>query len=111
MNNLLWHLYDALGLDCPEDDTMLVIDDELQLYFNESQQGLEICCPFMRLPADISVLQRCLRLNYSGPVIFGTDVENAALLALIRLPADSDDASLVAGMDLLITGVRNFNSE
>ncbi len=109
MNTLLFRLYEALGLGLPEDDGALVVDD-LRLYFNESEAGLEICCPFMALPDDSAILNQCLQLNYSGPVIFATDAENAALLAVIRLPADSHDDSLVAGMEQLIASVRHLNS-
>ncbi|VDZ94718.1 type III secretion chaperone protein SigE [Salmonella enterica subsp. enterica] len=36
MESLLNRLYDALGLDAPEDEPLLIIDDGIQVYFNES---------------------------------------------------------------------------
>ncbi|MEA1397200.1 type III secretion system chaperone SigE, partial [Salmonella enterica] len=50
MESLLNRLYDALGLDAPEDEPLLIIDDGIQVYFNESDHTLEMCCPFMPLP-------------------------------------------------------------
>ncbi|EGL3649882.1 type III secretion system chaperone SigE, partial [Salmonella enterica] len=68
MENLLNRLYAALGLDAPEDEPLLIIDDGIQVYFNESDHTLEMCCPFMPLPDDILTLQHFLRLNYTSAV-------------------------------------------
>ncbi|KML19419.1 type III secretion chaperone protein SigE [Leclercia adecarboxylata] len=110
MYTLLSRLYEKLGLDYPEDDAMLVVDDDLHIYFNESSEGLEMSCPFLPLPQDTAILQRALQLSYSGPVIFGTDADNTTLIATIRLPAESMDDSLVAGMEQLIHSVSQFFS-
>lgn len=45
MESLLNRLYAALGLDAPEDEPLLIIDDGIQVYFNESDHTLEMCCP------------------------------------------------------------------
>ncbi|EHD04974.1 invasion protein E [Salmonella enterica subsp. enterica serovar Urbana str. R8-2977] len=71
MESLLNRLYDALGLDAPEDEPLLIIDDGIQVYFNESDHTLEMCCPFMPLPDDILTLQHFLRLNYTSAVTIG----------------------------------------
>ncbi|MGL5758548.1 type III secretion chaperone protein SigE [Plesiomonas sp.] len=108
MHYLLARLYDKLGLNYPEDDAMLVVDDELHVYFSESSEGLEMLCPFLPLPQDTATLQHALQLNYSGPVIFGIDADSTTLIAAIRLPIDSMDDSLIAGMEQLIHSVRQF---
>ncbi|WP_231273845.1 type III secretion system chaperone [Salmonella enterica] len=84
MESLLNRLYDALGLDAPEDEPLLIIDDGIQVYFNESDHTLEMCCPFMPLPDDILTLQHFLRLNYTSAVTIGADADNTALVALYR---------------------------
>ncbi|MFP2422676.1 type III secretion chaperone protein SigE [Pseudescherichia vulneris] len=110
MYTLLARLYEKLGLESPEYDAMLIVDDELHIYFTESSEGLEMSCPFLPLPQNTTILQRALQLNYSGPVIFGADADNTTLIATIRLPVDSMDDSLVAGMEQLIHSVRQFFS-
>lgn len=109
MHSLLSRLYEKLELDYPEDDAMLVVDDDLHIYFNESSEGLEMSCPFLPLPQDTAILQRALQLSYSGPVIFGTDADSTTLIAVLRLPVESMDDALVAGMELLIHSVRQFS--
>lgn len=110
MPSLLYCLYDALGLDAPEDEPFIRINDELEVYFNESEAGLEMCCPFMPLPSDVMLLMHFLRLNYTSPIIIAIDDENTALLALIRLPHNSTDEELLAGLELLIAGVGQLGS-
>lgn len=109
MHTLLSRLYEKMGLDYPEDNTMLVVDDDLHIYFNESSEGLEMSCPFLPLPQDTAILQRALRLSYSGPVIFGTDADNTTLIATIRLPVESMDDFFISGMELLIHSIRQFS--
>lgn len=67
MESLLNRLYDALGLDAPEDEPLLIIDDGIQVYFNESDHTLEMCCPFMPLPDDILTLQHFYVLTTPAP--------------------------------------------
>jgi hypothetical protein len=110
MHTILSRLYEKLGLDYLEDDAMLVINDDLHIYFNESSEELEMACPFMPLPQDTAILQHALQLSYSGPVIFGTDADNTTLIAVIRLPVESMDDSLVAGMEQLIHSVMHFST-
>lgn len=111
MSFLLYRLYDVLGLGAPEDESFLKIDDDLEIYFNESESGLEMCCPFMSLPDDMMMLQYCLRMNYASPIIIGTDEDNTTLLALNRLSQMSTDNELISGLELLITGVRQILSQ
>ncbi|EHC74083.1 invasion protein E [Salmonella enterica subsp. enterica serovar Mississippi str. A4-633] len=85
MESLLNRLYAALGLDAPEDEPLLIIDDGIQVYFNESDHTLEMCCPFMPLPDDILTLQHFLRLNYASAVTIG-----------VTIGADADMPSLSA---------------
>ncbi len=33
-------------LDAPEDEPLLIIDDGIQVYFNESDHTLEMCCRY-----------------------------------------------------------------
>lgn len=108
MYTLLARLYEKLGFDYPEDDAMLIVDDDLHIYFTESSEGLEMSCPFLPLPQDTTILQRALQLSYYGPVIFGADADNTILIATIRFPVDSMDDSVVAGMEQLIHSVRQF---
>lgn len=108
MYTLISRLYEKLGLDCPDNDPMLVVDDEFCIYFIESSEGIEMSCPFLPFPQDIAILQSALQLSYSGPVIFGTDAENATLIATIRLTGERTDDSLVEGMEQLIRTVRSF---
>ncbi|ECG8590424.1 type III secretion system chaperone [Salmonella enterica subsp. salamae] len=108
MENLLSRLYTTLGLDVPEDEPYLIIDDEIQVYFNESDLTLEMCCPFMPLPNDILTLQHFLRLNYTSPVIIGADADNTALVALYRLPQNSTEEEAITGVELLISKVKQF---
>lgn len=111
MHTLVSRLYDILALPTPEDEPVLTVDDDLQIYFTESSQGLEMCCPFMRMPEDFSLLQHCLRLNYAGNVIFATDIDNEALLAVIRLSPESSDDDLLSSMELLINSIRQFKQD
>lgn len=108
MENLLDRLYDALGLDTPEDEPFLLIDDDIQVYFNESEMTLEMCCPFMPLPDDVLTLQYFLRLNYASPIIIGADADNTALVALYRLPQASTEEEALTALELLISNVKQF---
>ncbi|EAP2784685.1 type III secretion system chaperone [Salmonella enterica subsp. arizonae] len=108
MENLLNRLYDALGLDAPEDEPLLIIDDKIQVYFNESDLMLEMCCPFMPLPDDLLTLQHFLRLNYTSPVTIGADADNTALVALYRLPQTSTEEEALTGFELFISSVKKF---
>ncbi|ASG87878.1 type III secretion system chaperone [Salmonella enterica subsp. salamae] len=108
MENLLNRLYEALGLDAPEDEPLLIVDDEIQVYFNESDLTLEMCCPFMPVPDDILTLQHFLRLNYTSSVTIGADADNTALVALYRLPQTCTEEEAIAGFELLISKVKQF---
>ncbi|HDJ2743367.1 TPA: type III secretion system chaperone [Salmonella bongori] len=108
MGNLLYRLYYALGLDVPEEEPLLIIDDEIQVYFNATDGLLEMCCPFMPLPDDILTLQHFLRLNYSSPVTIGVDADNTVLVALYRLPQSSTEEEALTGFELLISNVKQF---
>ncbi|MFP5654073.1 type III secretion system chaperone SigE [Salmonella sp. 741265109_PST] len=108
MENLLNRLYDALGLDAPEDEPLLIIDDGIQVYFNESDHTLEMCCPFMPLPDDILTLQHFLRLNYTSAVTIGADADNTALVALYRLPQTSTEEEALTGFELFISNVKQL---
>ncbi|NMP27132.1 hypothetical protein GW590_09680 [Rahnella sp. SAP-1] len=108
MLNIIYRLYDALGLEIDGDEPALVIDNELTVYFKESDDCLEMCCPVGPLPTDVSRLYKALQLNYCGPVVLATDAENTVLLALLRF-ADSCLASeLESGLQQLIATTRHL---
>ncbi|WP_279205334.1 type III secretion chaperone protein SigE [Obesumbacterium proteus] len=108
MSALIYRLYNALGLETPEEDVFIKLDDDLEVYFNESEAGLEMCCPLMPLPNDIEVLQHCLQMNYASPVIISADGDNTVLLVLNRLPSTSSDEELLSGLNLLATWVTLY---
>ncbi|EAT9993304.1 type III secretion system chaperone SigE [Salmonella enterica] len=108
MESLLNRLYAALGLDAPEDEPLLIIDDGMQVYFNESDHTLEMCCPFMPLPDDTLTLQHFLRLNYVSAVTIGADADNTALVALYRLPQTSTEEEALTGFELFISNVKQL---
>lgn len=108
MSYLLSRLYDALGLAEPGDEPLIKVDDELTIYFNESESGLEMCCPFATLTDDVNLLHYYLRINYAGPIVIGVDEDNTALLALHRLLPASTDDELLAGLELLIQSVNQL---
>lgn len=108
MESLLNRLYAALGLDAPEDEPLLIIDDGIQVYFNESDHTLEMCCPFMPLPDDTLTLQHFLRLNYASAVTIGADADNTALVALYRLPQTSTEEEALTGFELFISNVKQL---
>lgn len=85
MESLLNCLYDVLGLDVLEDELLFIIDDGIQVYFNEFDYILEMCCFFMLLFDDILILQYFLCLNYISVVIIGVDVDNIVLVVFYCL--------------------------
>ncbi|AJJ62037.1 type III secretion system chaperone family protein [Yersinia aldovae] len=108
MHNIIYRLYDALGLEIDGDDPALVIDNDLTIYFNESEDALEMCCPVGPLPTQVTQLQNVLKLNYASSVVLATDAENTLLLALQRFPETSCGAELEAGLNQLITITRDL---
>ncbi|WP_313690231.1 hypothetical protein [Pantoea sp.] len=106
MSNIIYSLYDALGLEIDGDDPVLIVDEELTIYFNESDHTLEMCCPVGPLPNTVDDLQRVLQLNYSSPVVLATDADKTALLSLLRLPATSSAAEVESGLHQLISVCR-----
>lgn len=111
MENLLSNLYDALGLDLEDDEAALLVDEELLVHLEESEQGLEMICPLCELPNDVAVLHRVLQRNYVGPVVLAADAEAEVLLAVVRMSDDSSGAELTAALDSLIQAARAFRSE
>lgn len=108
METMVERLFDTLGLDEPEDEPFILIDNEIHIYFNESEFALEMCSPFMIFPDNMSTLQHVLRLNYTSPVIIGSDADNTALVAVYRLPKTSTEQEVLAGLELFISSVKQF---
>ncbi|MCC3719970.1 hypothetical protein LLS47_00860 [Rouxiella badensis] len=108
MLNIIYRLYDALGLEIDGDDPALVIDNDLTVYFNESGETLEMCCPVGALPTDVAILHRALQLNYASPVTLAADEENTLLLALMRFPEESAAAEVESGLHQLVAVTRKM---
>ncbi|WP_174849533.1 type III secretion system chaperone family protein [Yersinia artesiana] len=108
MLNIIYRLYDALGLEIDSDEPVLVIDQDITVYFNESEDLLEMCCPVGPLPTQVSQLQHVLQLNYATPIVLAADADNILLLALARFPETSEGAELEAGLQQLIAITRNL---
>ncbi|MDF7659142.1 hypothetical protein PUG81_09185 [Erwiniaceae bacterium L1_54_6] len=108
MSNIIYSLYDALGLEIDGDDPILIVDDELTIYFHESENSLEMCCPVGPLPSEVNFLHNVLQLNYSSPVVLAADADKKALLALLRLPEASTATELESGLHQLISVVRSL---
>ncbi|AHF78204.1 Cell invasion protein [Sodalis praecaptivus] len=110
MQNLLLDLYESLGLD-PMDDPALLINDELEVYFDESDAGLEMCCPLRSLPTDSDQLQAILSMNYASPVTLAADADQSVLLALYRLPPESSTEDMLAGLSLYVETIEQLRQE
>lgn len=108
MLNIIYRLYDALGLEIDGDDPALVIDSDLTVYFNESGEMLEMCCPVGILPSDVTLLHKALQLNYSSPVILAADADNKLLLALMRFTQESSAPEVEAGLHQLVEITRDM---
>ncbi|WP_455871805.1 hypothetical protein [Serratia proteamaculans] len=108
MLNIIYSLYDALGLEVDSDDPALVIDEDLTVYFNESEDTLEMCCPVGPLPTEVTQLQDVLQLNYSSSIVLATDANKTLLLALLRFPNTCLGAELETGLHHLIAITRNL---
>ncbi|TSJ87056.1 CesT family type III secretion system chaperone [Chitinimonas sp. BJB300] len=111
MDNLLLSLYDALGLELDTEEPVLWVDEDLAIYFEETPQGLEMCCPLGALPDDVAQLKRLLQRNYVDPVVLAADADSTLLLALLRAPEDSEGVDLLAMLELLISSARGLRDE
>ncbi|RLR17499.1 type III secretion system chaperone [Sodalis-like symbiont of Bactericera trigonica] len=110
MTNSVLCLYEALGLD-PLHEPAMFINDELEIYFDEAFEGLEMNCPLMVLPDDSERLQTILSINYASPVTLAADAERSILLSLYRLPAQSSEEEMLAGLSLFIQSVEQLLQE
>jgi hypothetical protein len=111
MEKLLNRLFYALGLDAPEDEPLIIIDDDIQIYFSESDLTLEMCSPLMPYPDDVLILQHCLRLNYASQVAIGSDVDNSALVAIYRLAQTTTEQEALDGLEFFISVVKKLKEE
>ncbi|WP_130107686.1 hypothetical protein [Iodobacter fluviatilis] len=111
MENLLLSLYEALGLELDAEEPVLWVDEDLAIYFDETAQGLEMCCPLGELPNDIVQLKWLLQHNYACPVVLAADADNTLLLALLRAPIDSEGGDLLALLELLINSTRALRDQ
>lgn len=111
MDNLLYSLYDALGLELDAEDAALLIDDDLIVHFDDFPQGLEMICPLGALPTDIDRLQQVLQMNYIGPSILAADADGTTLLALVRMPEGCSGAELLEALQKLIAAAYEAKQE
>ncbi|MBT9432280.1 type III secretion system chaperone [Candidatus Sodalis endolongispinus] len=110
MSNSVLCLYEASGLD-PLDEPALLINEELEIFFDESFDCLEMSCPLMVLPEDSERLQTILSINYASPVTLAADANCFVLLALYRLPAQSSEEEMLAGLSLFVESVEQLRQE
>ncbi|BAE73826.1 putative invasion protein [Sodalis glossinidius str. 'morsitans'] len=103
-------LYEALGLD-PLHEPAVLINDDLEIYFDEAFEGLEMSCPLIVLPDNSERLQTILSINYASPVTLAVDAERSVLLALYRLPAQSSEEEMLAGLSLFVESVEQLLQE
>lgn len=111
MEHLLFSLYEALGLELDLEEPTLLIDGELSVHFDTSDQGLEMICPLGPLPQDLASLRRALQRNYASPVTLATDADGEVLLALLRVEDGHSGAELLAALERLVQEARQAQHE
>lgn len=111
MLNIIYRLYDALGIEIDADEPALMVDNELTVYFTESQNTLEMCCPIGPLPTNTPQLYKLLQMNYTSPVVLAADAENTLLLGLLRFPETSSGIEIESGLHQLIDISRHLRNE
>lgn len=110
MGNLLYTLYEALGLESYEiagESPTLTIDEDIVVYFDENHFGLKMICPVGPLPENIAQLQDMLRWNYENNIILAaSEAGHDVVLALYQAIPESTELELTNALDNLITHVR-----
>jgi hypothetical protein len=117
--NTLQQLFTHLGITYPEEigiDTYpaLVIDEQMMVHFVPREDRLEIITSLGGLPDQVPALTQLLVLNYSEtpyPICFASDVEGNELLAIIRLPVDSNYETLLAALQSLMLQIEANKAE